>query len=322
VRTRAAAEKPRSFPALLAEHVEDLRARRWSPTAQHRAQHILPRLFLHLREEGIRDPRGVSEEHLLRFTRKLATDRPDGAKTLALHTQAAYLGAVKRFFAFLAKRDIILVDPSREIPLPKMDKLPRMVLTETQARRLMAAPFPGSAVGLRDRAALETLYGTAIRAGECRRLDLADLDLGQGTLLIRDGKGRKDRMVPIAGRALLALDVYLREARPELSKNPREGALFLTRFGTRLGRTMLDIIVWKHGKAAGIPRRISSHVLRHSCATHLLKGGADVRHVQELLGHKSLQSTQLYTRVGVEDLRAVLARAHPRERSRRKRRRR
>ena len=322
MRTRAAAEKSRSFPALLAEHVEDLRARRWSPTAQHRAQHVLPRLFLHLRDEGVPDPRGVREEHLLRFARRLATEGLDAVRTLAPHTQAAYLGAVKRFFAFLAKRDLILVDPSREVPLPKIDKLPRMVLSETQARRLMAAPFPGSVVGLRDRAVLETLYGTALRAGECRRLDLTDLDLGQGTLLVRDGKGRKDRVVPVAGRAVLALDVYLRDGRPELSKNPRESALFLTRFGTRLGRTMLDLIVWKHGQAAGIPRPISSHVLRHSCATHLLKGGGDVRHVQELLGHKSLQSTQLYTRVGVEDLRAVLARAHPREQSRRKRRRR
>ena len=319
MRTRAGAEPPRSFPALLALHVEDLRARRWSDTAQQRAQHVLPRLFLHLREEGVRDPRAVTEEHILRFARRLATEGIDGARLFALHTQAAYLGAVKRFFVFLLKRDLVLVDPSRDVPLPKMERLPRMVLTEAQARRLMAAPFPGSVVGLRDRAVLETLYGTALRAGECRRLDLSDLDLGQGTILVRDGKGRKDRVVPVAGRGVLALDTYLRDARPELAKNPREGALFLTRFGTRVSRTMLDLIVRKHGQAAGIPRRISSHLLRHSCATHLLKGGADVRHVQELLGHKSLQSTQLYTRVGVEDLRAVLARAHPRERSRRKR---
>ena len=164
----------------------------------------------------------------------------------------------------------------------------------------MAAPFPDSLVGLRDRAILETLYGI---------------------LLVRDGKGRKDRVVPVAGRAVLAVDVYLREARPDLVKNPREAALFITRFGTRVGKSMLDVIVRKHGQTARIPREVSPHVLRHSCATHLLKGGADVRHIEELLGHKSLQSTQLYTRVGVEDLREVLARSHPRERGRRRQRR-
>lgn len=319
MRTRAAAERPRSFAALLADHIEDLRARRWSLTAQSQAQHVLPGLFLHLRDERVRDPRGVTEEHLTRFVRKLATEGLDGARPLALHSQAAYLGAVKRFFAFLVKRRLILMDPARELPLPKMDKLPRMVLTEAQARRLMAAPFSASAVGLRDRAILETLYATAIRAGECGRLDLTDLDLGQGILLVRDGKGKKDRLVPVTGRASFALDLYLREARPNLLKSPREGALFLTRFGTRIGKSVLNVIVRTHGKTARIPRPVSPHVLRHSCATHLLQGGADVGHVQELLGHKSLQSTQLYTRVGVGDLREVLARAHPRERLRSKR---
>ena len=196
-----------------------------------------------------------------------------------------------------------------------MDKLPRMVLTEAQARRLMVAPFPGSLVGLRDRAILEPLYGTAIRAGECRRLDLTDLDLHQGILLVRDGKGRRDRVVPVTGRAVLSIDLYLRDLRPDLVKNPREEALFLTKYGTRVCKSMLDVIVRRYGRAAGIPRPVSPHVLRHSCATHLLKGGADVRHVQELLGHKSLQSTQLYTRVGIEDLREVLARSHPRDRA-------
>jgi integrase/recombinase XerD len=176
----------------------------------------------------------------------------------------------------------------------------------------MAAPFPGSVLGKRDRAALETLYGTGIRRGECVRLDLTDLDLGQGVLLVRDGKGRKDRFVPVAGRAALALDLYLRE-RPALVSDPREGALFLSRFGRRLGKVGLAALVARHALAA----RVSAHphALRHACATHLLKGGADVRHVQELLGHKSLQTTALYTRVGVEDLRQVLARCHPRERT-------
>jgi len=121
--------------------------------------------------------------------------------------------------------------------------------------------------------------------------------------------------VPIAGRAATALDRYLRTARPELMRDARQAALFLTRLGTRLSQSLLDLLVRKHARAAGIPRPVSPHVLRHTCATHLLRGGADVRHVQELLGHSSLQTTALYTRVNVADLRQILARCHPRERA-------
>jgi integrase/recombinase XerD len=178
----------------------------------------------------------------------------------------------------------------------------------------MHAPSPLSALGRRDRAILETLYGTGIRRGECCRLDLMDLDLSEATLLVRNGKGRKDRLVPVPGRAALALDLYLRETRPDLVRDSREMALFLSREGRRLHPTSLNLLVCKHGRAARIPVRPSVHGLRHACATHLLAGGADVRHVQQLLGHRSLETTAVYTKVDVKDLRTVLARAHPRER--------
>ena len=274
------------------------------------------RSLLFLREEGVRDPRGVAEEHLTRFMRKLATEGLRGARPLAPESQVTYLGAVKRFFGFLAKRRLVLMDPAHEIRYPKVDRLPRLVLSEAQARRLMAAPFPGSVIGKRDRAILETLYGTGIRHGECCRADLMDLDLGRGVLLVRNGKGRKDRVVPVLGRAVVALDLYLRDSRPELARSAREPALFLSKYGRRLCMNGLGIVVERHAKAAGV--RAYPHALRHSCATHLLKGGADVRHLQELLGHQSLATTQVYTRVGVEDLREVLTRAHPRERTKRR----
>jgi integrase/recombinase XerD len=317
VPTRAGVER---LSSLLAVHLQDLRARRFSPAAQKVAERVLPRFFLHLREEGLSDVRAVREEHVTRFACRLASEPTGGGTGLALASQAAYLGAVKRFFAFLARRRTILADPARDLALPNPQRLPKRVLSEAQARRLMAAPFPGSVIGLRDRAILETLYGTGLRRGECLRLDLMDLDLGQGVVLVRDGKGKKDRVVPVAGRAALALDVYLLDSRPELQRTAREGALFLSYSGRRLSKAGLGLVLERHAQAIGL--RTHPHALRHACATHLLKGGADVRHIQELLGHKSLQSTQLYTRVGVEDLREVLARAHPRERSRGRRRRR
>lgn len=179
--------------------------------------------------------------------------------------------------------------------------------------RLVEMPFRGTANGTRNRAILEMLYGTGVRLSECCRIDLTDVDLGQGLLLVRDGKGRKDRVVPLAGRAAFMLDNYLREARPELMQSPRENALFLNRYGTRIGKTMIDYVVHRSAKAAGIKGAVSPHILRHSFATHLLQRGAHLREVQELLGHKSLESTAVYTRVFINDLRAVLDRAHPRK---------
>jgi site-specific recombinase XerD len=303
VRTRGAAER---FRSLLAAHVEDLEARRYSLTTRTQAGLVLPALFRHLREEGVRDPRGVAEEHLVRFVRRLAD------QGLAAATQGAYVGAVKRFFAFLKARGLLLTAPARELALPSSQPLPRQVLSESQAERLVAVPAAGIR-GKRDRAILETIYGTGIRRGECLQADAMDVDLAEGVLVVRDGKGRKDRFVPVLGRAGAALDTYLAEARPLLVKHATEAALFLSCLGRRLSKSGLGLIVERHAKAAGV--RAHPHALRHACATHLLRGGADVRQVQELLGHRSLATTQLYTRVGVEDLRAVLARAHPRERA-------
>jgi site-specific recombinase XerD len=288
-------------------HIEDLEARRLSSATRTPAQRVLPALFLHLREEGVSDPRGVAEENLVRFVRRLA------GQGLATATQAAYMGAVKRFFAFLKARGMVLTDPARDLALPTSQRLPRRVLSESQAERLVAAPAAGSILGRRDRAILETLYGTGIRRGECLQADVMDVDLAEGVLLVRDGKGRKDRFVPVLGRAAAAIDAYLADARPMLVKHAAEVALFLSALGRRLSRAGLALIVERHAKAAGV--RAHPHALRHACATHLLRGGADVRHVQELLGHRSLATTQLYTHVGVEDLRDVMMRTHPRERS-------
>jgi integrase/recombinase XerD len=243
-----------------------------------------------------------------------------GKGTLSPATQRAYLDAVRGFFAWLGRRGVILENPARGLPSPKVVRLPRRVLSEAEARRLVNAPSPWTVFGLRDRAILETLYGTGIRRGECVRLDVTDVDLGQGLLVVRSGKGKKDRLVPIAGRAALALDRYLRESRLELVKDSRETALFLSKYGRRPSPDRVNALVRKYARAAGL-ESVFPHALRHSFATHLLKEKASIRHVQELLGHKSLHATAVYTRVGVRDLREVLERAHPRERAFRCRRR-
>jgi integrase/recombinase XerC len=171
----------------------------------------------------------------------------------------------------------------------------------------------------RDHAIMELLYGTGIRLGECVRLDVTDLDLTQEQLLVRNGKGKKDRVVPIPLRAVRALDVYLRDTRQELVKDRRVLALFTGWQGKRLRPISLQAMLKRRAKAARLSVPLSPHVLRHTCATHLLKGGADVRHVQELLGHAHLDSTARYTRVAITDLSAVVKRAHPREKQWRRR---
>lgn len=312
--TRGAAD----FASLLARFLEQLRVRRYSASSLSKAHYELPLFFFHLREQGISDVRAVSEGHLAAYARHLTAQTTRRGFPLSPWSRSSSISTVRRFFAFLAGTGVILRNPAQAIPLPKARRLPRGILTETQARRLMAVPFPGSATGQRDRAILELLYGTGIRLGECIRADVSDLDLVGRALLVRNGKGRKDRVVPVAGRAAVALDAYLAKARPELATGGGDPALFLSRYGKRFGHVGLRGLVMKHGRA--VNAKLTPHGLRHTCATHLLRGGADVRHVQELLGHRSLTTTALYTRVDLSDLRRVLARAHPRERQRRMRR--
>jgi integrase/recombinase XerD len=309
VRTLAAGKKKSELERHALALLEELRARHASSSAQRHLVLALTRLFARLRKQRIREPHSVQEKHLVSFARALPP--------LSLATQAIYLQRVRQFFSYLVERSVLLRSPATELRSPVSSSLPRRILTEREASRLMEAPSLSSWRGKRDRAILELLYGTGIRLGECVRLDVTDVDLQQGRLLIRNTKGKRDRVVPLAGQAASALDLYLREVRPELLDNPGERALFLTRYRKQAGRlsdVTLAVLVRKHAAAVAIAG-IHPHLLRHSCATHLLRHGADVRHVQELLGHQRLKTTALYTRVSTKELLEVLDRCHPRERA-------
>ena len=300
---------------LLGAYLEHLRIQGYSSSTAGQARTILPRLFDHLRREGVQDIRAAREGDLVSFLAWTKECRTRSGDLVTPWTVVGYLTCVRGFFAFLEKKSFILANPARELLLKKPERLPR-ALSEAEARRLMGAPPHWGGVGRRDRAILEVLYGTGIRVGECVRLDLSDVDLREGRLFVRNGKGRKDRVVPLVGQALLALDSYLREVRHALVRDPREQAAFLSAIGTRLSSTMLERQVRGYGKTLGL--RVTPHLLRHSCATHLLRHGADVREIQQLLGHRTLETTALYTKVDVKDLGEVMARAHPRDRERRR----
>ena len=318
MRTRAGGSTridPRSFEGVLAAFILDLRARWYSKAMVKQARTMLGRFFVHLRTKRIRDLRRVGEAEVFAYARRLAEAKsPVTGERYSLATQRTHLYLLQRLFRFLARTGVILQDPTLNLVIPSWKKLPRAVMNQAHARRLVASPDPSTPRGKRDRAILELLYGTAIRVGECERLDLGDIDLGKGLVMVRSGKGKKDRVVPIVGRAAVAVDLYLREARPLHLKDPRERALFLNRRGLRVAVSWIQDLVRSNAKAAGLDIRVTPHTLRHGCATHLLQGGADVRYVQQLLGHASVQTTAVYTHVVPGELGRVVARAHPRER--------
>ena len=297
---------------LLEVYLEELRVRRYSASSITLAKRVLPRFFLHLSEKGIKDIRAVEEKHVTVFARKL-----DKAG-LAPSSQNAYRNTLRGFFSFLERKRRLLKNPAAHLRFHRIPKLPKNVLSVTDVERLMWQPDTETPLGKRNRALLELFYGTAIRLSECERLDLGDLDLKERLLLIRSGKGKKDRIVPVPAQAAAALDSYLTEARPRLLRAQNETALFLSFTSKRLDVAMMGRLVKSYGKS--IDRRVTPHGLRHACATHLVQRGADIRHVQELLGHQDIRTTAVYTRVTVEDLREVMKRAHPRERLSKKRR--
>ena len=225
--------------------------------------------------------------------------------------------AVRGFHKFCVADGIATVDPAASVrPPAPARRLPKALPLADVEAILDAAGAPGTTLALRDRALLELLYGTGARISEAVGLDVDDLDRVDGTVLLH-GKGGKERLVPVGTYALDAVDAYLARARPQLASTgsaERAGALFLNARGGRLSRQSAWAVLVKAADRAGVTRDVSPHTLRHSFATHLLEGGADVRVVQELLGHASVTTTQIYTLVTVDNLREVFAAAHPRAR--------
>ena len=294
--------------SLLREFVNSKRQRaeRW------RTQRVLQAFLDWLKDRRMKDVRAVSEAHLVAFLAWLKTQNNRRGHPFSDGQRQCFLTVLRGFFRFLAERRVILVDPTQDIRLPRHERIPPQVLSPSAVLKLMKQPA-ATKIGTRDLAILELLYGTGLRLSECARLDLPDLSLGARQLLVRSGKGLKDRVVPLMGRAANALSIYLKEVRPSLSRSLRESAVFLSRDGDRLATTQIQKRLEIHGKEAGLKMKLRPHLLRHTCATHLLAGGASIRHVQRLLGHRSLRTTEIYTRVGVEDLRQVFLRSHPRK---------
>ena len=283
-----------------------------------------------LKTEGVDDLRRVGSEETRRYAVALVRHRyrighgeATAERELSPQTVKTRLLLVRDLFRWLMTRELVLFDPTASLRLSRRcERLPRAVLSEEGVERLLQAPSAATPIGLRDRAALSLLYSTGLRRSEVASLDLNDVDLTEGTVHVRRGKGGKPRLVPLGESAGEDLRRYLTKGRPEMAEGhrmPRTSALFVGAGGpgrrNQGGRLQPDGVsqaVRRSCEKAGLSRPVMAHALRHAFATHLLRAGADVRHVQRLLGHSSVVTTETYTAVAVKDLAEVHARSHPR----------
>jgi integrase/recombinase XerD len=243
-----------------------------------------------------------------------ARRRKDG-RPYAASTQYDYLVALKNFFRFLVRHCYLLHDPAASLELPRRERrLPRVIYSPSEVKRIIEAASGETPRELRDRALVETLYATGLRVGELTKLTPYDVDFEERVCRVVMGKGRRDRRVPLTAPAAEAIERYLDFGRARLLGPSRAPYLFLGDKGGYLHRAVVGRMLRGLAKRAGVRKPVACHGFRHSVATHLLKRGADIRHIQALLGHACLSTTQIYTQVELSDLRRVLTRAHPRGR--------
>lgn len=306
----------RSHPDTLASLIDvwqqGLAQRNYSPRTLEAHKWAL-RAFLQWAEErDLRNPADITKPILEGFQRWLYHYRQQNGKALAVGTQRSRLGALQRFFAHLCKTNHLAANPAADLDLPRKQrrKLPRG-LSHEEVSAVLAMPDTTDALGIRDRAMLETFYATGIRRSELVNLDLGDLDAEGKTLHIRQGKGDKDRVVPVGERALRWIESYLEHTRPRLQMDAGEPALFLSGYGKRLSAAYVGNWVRRTVEAARVSRVGSCHLFRHSCATHMLENGCDSRLIQQLLGHASADTTAIYTQVSIAALRDAYRRSHP-----------
>jgi integrase/recombinase XerD len=303
---------PDSLLAQLARYLSWLAARGYAASTIKSQRNDLEKLCCFCSERGVTYPEELSHAVIDIFQRHVAhATKADGAP-LDLHTQALKLHAVGSFCAWLTREGLCSSNPAAALTLPRRGlRLPKAVLTAEEVEKVLAVPDVRTPLGVRDRAMLETLYSTGVRRAELCDLVLADLDAERGVIAVRQGKGRKDRFVPIGARALAWVARYLAEVRPRQAHADDDGFLFLTIDGDPIAYGTLGAIVSTIIDKAGIGKRASCHIFRHTMATLMLEGGADVRFIQAILGHASLATTQVYTHVSIHALKAVHEATHP-----------
>jgi integrase/recombinase XerD len=300
------------MPALLTLYLERLHVKNYAAGTIEQADDYVHHFIGWCAERSVTRAAEVTKPMIDRYQRALFYHRRANGHALSFRTQYLMLTWVKQFFRWLVRENHILYNPASEIELPRVERrLPKYVLTANEADCILAQPDLATPFGLRDRAMLEVLYSTGMRRSELAHLSIYDVDPERGIVFIRQGKGKKDRVIPIGDRALAWLQKYLDEARPRLVAEPDDGLMFLAYTGQPFSPDLLTRWVAGYVDAANIGKRGSCHLFRHSVATLMLEGGADIRYVQEMLGHASIETTQFYTKVSIRHLKAIHTATHP-----------
>jgi integrase/recombinase XerD len=307
-----ASEDPGALVSLAVEYLDWLRVRNYSETTLEAKGRYLRYFAAWCEDRGITRPTEVTLPLIERYQRWLFHYRTQGGKPLSIHSQRSYLAALRPFFKWLVQQRYILANPASEIVIPrKITHLPRDILTAEEAEQVLRQADLTEPLGLRDRVILETLYATGIRRFELMELKLYDLDLERGSAMIRQGKGKKDRVVPLGERCQAWIEKYLREVRPRLVVEPDDSTVFLNNLGEPFSPNGLTQLVRGYVLESGVGKKGACHLFRHTAATLMLEGGADIRYIQELLGHADLETTEIYTHVTIDKLQAVHRLTHP-----------
>lgn len=302
---------PLALSPLVRAYLEALTVRGFSPYTLRGLEHNLYLFLVWCEERAITRVTDVTRPMILRYQRYNFHYRQASGKPLGVRAQQHRLQAIIGLFRWLTRESFVMYNPASEIDLPRGEKrLPKRILTANEADVIMNQPDISEPLGIRDRAVLEVLYSTGVRRMELCNLNVFDIDVERGTVSVRQGKGKKDRMVPIGDRAIAWVQKYLIDVRPRLAREPDHGALFLTHLGDALSLNAMSSLVQEHVRAAGISSG-SCHLFRHSVATLMLEGGADIRWVQAMLGHENIQSTELYTHVSIRKLKEIHSITHP-----------
>jgi integrase/recombinase XerD len=303
---------PSSVAAWIKRHLEALAMQGLAERGLYSRSRDLVRFAQWCGEHGVVIPADVTKPVLERFQRYLFHYRKKDGAPLAINRQRVWIAHLQGLFRWLARHNHILFNPASDLDLPRkqLGHL-RDPLTVEEVETVLALADADTARGLRDRAMLEVLYATGIRRMELAHLAVDAVSFSRGTLFVREGKGRKDRIVPVGERALAWIQKYLDEARPAFVVDAKERALFLNRHGAGFSEEGLTSMIRAYFKKAGITKPGSCHLFRHTMATVMLDNGADVRFVQEMLGHARLDTTQVYTHVAIGKLIAIHAATHP-----------
>jgi len=308
----ASPHETHGLAAALSRYLEHLGVRGYRPQGMQTAARYIGDFIEWASERGVAHPSQVSRAVLERYERFLYHYRKRNGDPLSIASRRCKLVPLRGFFKWLTRAGHIPANPAADLELPRrLKRLPRVVLSVNEVERVMASVDLGTPVGLRDRAMLEVLYATGIRRNELAMLQIGDVDTDRAVVLIREGKGGKDRLVPLGERALQWVRTWLDRGRPQIAWDNADVTLFLGNEGKPLTPMWLSTVISKRVEGASIGKKGGCHLFRHTMATLMLEGGADIRHIQAMLGHAEISTTQIYTQVAIRQLAKVHARTHP-----------